>query len=947
MTNRYLNNRMSEVADSCARAVSWIERACADEPALKQDRNNLEVDLCRLRNHAHAASEVLPVKTSVGVFGASQAGKSYLVSTLASSGGGQGLTAEWCGKKISFMQHVNPVGGDREATGIVTRFTGEYQCKNASYPIELKVFNEAEIVKVLINSYFLDINMSSEYMSEHDSIFKDQSAMDSFFASFDSDEYRLADGESSYIHDYDIVDLAEYVRTHSKGSVLYSTEYGPQCSFWSKLRDLAPKLNVKGRCRLFAVLWHDMPAFSCLYMSIVPELDKLKGKGSVFVNTDVLVKEQADGSLMQLEQGTLVNIHSLDDLFADKFHYSVKVALDEKGEDVATIRFPVLAAATVELSFPIPKDSTSGNFDVLDFPGARSRKKADLNIWLKEEGKSGDSEKSATEFIRRGKVGYLIERYCARHEIDVLLCCVNAAMQGEVSELTPYLTEWIEENVGRTPADRAKLDKIPFVGAFSRFDGCFMRDLKKANQADGVKAPSDIKKTITTALEHFNVEWIQNWSNGEPFSQFFFVRRPNVPDSSLCYEMQDGSEVAILDKARPYLDEYKEEIVKDPLMSHVYEFTKYAQSGAPQDTPTVSEVLKPNDGGVTYLASFLDREFGSDFTQGKDRFYEQIVDAAKALRNRIGIYAQEDGDAASRRAKERALSELGHLSQCDKVGGTISFIRRFLEIDEDKARADYLENYSGGSVSNSYRFAHALSIMREENLSSMSSGVFFEVMFENILRGWDKKDRNSASAMPSDKRRHDYGFFLHDDDSIITEKNELKDKFRNLMKYLTLELSKSYTALKVEDAVVKALEPQESPTSKKEEICDGQCARALQIISDFNTYLFVGRRDGSGVERIKPEKSGRELFKEKVGTTNVSLGTQGGESKSRELYIANISSDMVENLNAHFINDYFSVLVDVICVKNTQAKNKFNISMELNREICEILNSIDSAIEEK
>lgn len=94
--NTFTNNRLNEVASTCQKVIPWFEGI--DDKNVQEKRNSLEVKLCSLIEEAKTAYDVLPVKTTVGVFGASQAGKSYLVSTLASFGGDD-LTATFDGKR--------------------------------------------------------------------------------------------------------------------------------------------------------------------------------------------------------------------------------------------------------------------------------------------------------------------------------------------------------------------------------------------------------------------------------------------------------------------------------------------------------------------------------------------------------------------------------------------------------------------------------------------------------------------------------------------------------------------------------------------------------------------------------------------------------------------------------------------------------------------------------
>ena len=58
----------------------------------------------------------------VGVYGASQQGKSYLVSVLARPPGKSELRTRFGEETRDFVREINPQGG-KESTGLVTRFS--------------------------------------------------------------------------------------------------------------------------------------------------------------------------------------------------------------------------------------------------------------------------------------------------------------------------------------------------------------------------------------------------------------------------------------------------------------------------------------------------------------------------------------------------------------------------------------------------------------------------------------------------------------------------------------------------------------------------------------------------------------------------------------------------------------------------------------------------------
>ncbi|MCH3743568.1 virulence factor SrfC family protein, partial [Campylobacter coli] len=69
--------------------------------------------LRRTGNKARNLERAARHPMAIGFFGLSQAGKSYLISTLAASENGR-LEADYDGQRVDFLESVNPSGGGSE-----------------------------------------------------------------------------------------------------------------------------------------------------------------------------------------------------------------------------------------------------------------------------------------------------------------------------------------------------------------------------------------------------------------------------------------------------------------------------------------------------------------------------------------------------------------------------------------------------------------------------------------------------------------------------------------------------------------------------------------------------------------------------------------------------------------------------------------------------------------
>ena len=152
-----LTQGWAAIAQGCQDALGWVDAVRSGSRRLDNEADKLNLSLLRTRNQANSLTLVARTPMTVGFFGISQAGKSYLISALAAGSNGS-LEALYGERRVDFIKEVNPVGGGKEATGLVTRFTRQAPAAPAGYPVPLRLFSEIDLAKILANAWFNDFN---------------------------------------------------------------------------------------------------------------------------------------------------------------------------------------------------------------------------------------------------------------------------------------------------------------------------------------------------------------------------------------------------------------------------------------------------------------------------------------------------------------------------------------------------------------------------------------------------------------------------------------------------------------------------------------------------------------------------------------------------------------------------------------------------------------------
>jgi len=626
-TPESLAARCLDMRDGAGEAVAWVTEVRGNSQRLDRDADGLIEKLRRTRNLCRRLGTAARRPVSVGVFGMSQAGKSYLISSLARAADGQ-LHTLLDGKRLNFISHFNPPGGGKEATGLVTRFTRKSAETPAGFPVELTLFSEADLVKVIGNSFFNDFDPQRVTLNTDEDHIRER---------LSASRKRRQPNPTDGLSEDDMVDLLDYF------SKRFERSMAPlQADYWPAAVELAPRLAPADRAHLLAVLWGEIPEFTETYLRLRDLLAGLSHARVVHVPLEALVMEADDGFAWRAD--SVLNVDVLNHLGRDGYAPLPVVPVTEEGIG-APVQIPraMLAVLTAEMKFVLADPPLAGfleEVDLLDFPGYRGRLGVGGMDEVRREVKRDDVDPVA-QLLLRGKVAYLFEAYTEDQEMNVLLMCTRCDQQIEVTTLAQPLTAWVHSTQGETPEIRA--ERLPgLLWVITQLD---LRLRAKPGQTHTQLQQEWTNMIHITLQERFSkCDWLGEWATGKAFDNTFLVRKPGM-DRSLFALDDDGRELGLLSEAERTRLESQRAIFlgNEAVRRHVRE---------PEEA--WDAVLGINDGGMRRLAEFLRGVAVQDAKL--ERIAEQLARTGAEIRvHRLGPYFQAEGaDAVLRK---RALGE--------------------------------------------------------------------------------------------------------------------------------------------------------------------------------------------------------------------------------------------------------------------------------------------------
>ncbi|OTA20372.1 type III effector HopL1 [Xenorhabdus beddingii] len=573
------------VAEGAGQAIEWIDDARGNAPRLNTEADRLKLKLRRSRNTAQRLAIAATRPMTIGFFGLSQAGKSYLISSLAAGENGR-LETQMGHHKLDFIEHINPPGGGKEATGLVTRFSRHARQSHPDWPIELQLFNEVEIAKIIANAFIHDFNQEKIDWNY------DEKRINTLLTTLNG---RRQSHKVAGVTEDDVVALWDYLVRHAEKS---QSKMARQ--YWPTAVELAPWLSIDDRAQLFSELWGNIREFSDVYRRLADTLQRLGGASVVRAPLSVLVTEQ-NGRLVQAN--SIMNVDMLERL---NKHNDLQVEVCP--ELVNGLSAPVslslaeLTALTVELHVPLlastlasaqtsTRESLLEEVDLLDFPGYRGRLGVESLDYFQNAAESEDNNPLA-QLILRGKVAYLFERYTLNQEMNVLVVCTPSNEQSNVKDVGGVLDEWIRYTQGADATSRARRPS-GLVWAITKLDLRITQELNKSEDMlrEVWGQGGMIKITMTERFGHF--PWMQEWQPGRAFDNTFLVRKPRQATPFIM--MQADSESEFNQQTAPKLALMKKTFLEDTgIQRHI---------ASPE--AAWEAMLQLNDGGMRRLADYL------------------------------------------------------------------------------------------------------------------------------------------------------------------------------------------------------------------------------------------------------------------------------------------------------------------------------------------------------
>lgn len=626
-----MQKMMEDLALSCQKieknaqnSISWV-RENSQANCVKSQAASVERILTEVEVKARSIKNISSKPCSIGVFGQSQAGKSYLVSCLAGDERSD-LITKLGDTTYNFIRDINPPGGGKEATGLVTRFTiHNKEDGKAEYPVKVELLKEVEIALVLINSYFNDSFETPTIQEKKIEAFRDT-----------VNNLRDCGQEKRKFID-EVIILKQYLsRNHRELSSMIDD------NIWAMALKKIPKADIDERAKFYSFFWGENDVLTTCFKKMANILGLINSTNIYLQLSSLITKGQSGVK-------SIINVTALNS-FSDK-DVTLKYMRPDNSCGEAPLSF--LAALIAELNIPIInakyQEKIFTKLDLLDFPGYRGRLHQEFEKLTDNDFTNCNNESRALvpELFLRGKVGYLFEKYVDNNDLNCLIVCTAADGQLDAG-IEGVVDRWVKETQGSNPEER-KQHKPGLYWVLTKFDNRIGNDLGKDNISYGSEGL--LGQTLFEKFSRY--EWLNNWdgdNEGEKpqsFNNLFLIRKLNQ-ESCTFIELSSGkpqTESNYTNK-KAKVDELREKFINDKDVKKFFKDPKKSWD----------RVVALNDGGIELLCESI------SFTDADNIRYQslsrKVGEMAYEGKKQIADWYTSEDNAENQKQKQIMITKI-------------------------------------------------------------------------------------------------------------------------------------------------------------------------------------------------------------------------------------------------------------------------------------------------
>ena len=661
-----LSQHCLQLAQAVTEASAW---AMENQEVTRSEQEGLLTELRRSGRIFRQCARAAMRKMCAGVFGPSQAGKSYLISALARDATGS-LMALFGAEVKDFIAEINPEGG-KESTGLVTRFTMTRPVSLPDgFPVHIKLLTETDLVKIIANTYFSDC--------EH----KEAPDTNAITKCIDDLQSRKGTG-SPHINLDALEDLREYLVKDFQGKP--RVQELDRCGYWKRIFELGPQLDLENRIQMYGVIWDNVGQFTDLLRLLLRALENLGYAPEAFCPLEALIPRV----------GSIIDVATLAGL-ADSTADSELSIRTEASPPVSLAR-SVVTALTAELTIVMREkpDDYFDHTDLLDFPGYRSRFK------FSDVRKELEKPDMAKDLFLRGKVAYLFQRYCAERELTSMLLCIGPSNQ-EVQDLPVVINDWIISTHGELPESRR--DKpVALYFILTKFD----MEFEQKKGAPSVETRWD-NRLHASLLDFFGKQhdWPKIWDGKESsFRNLYLLRNPNFDFKAILEYDENNREKGIRPDQQGYVASLESAFMNSKYVAAHFKDPRGAWDAA----------MRLNDGGISYIRDSLRPLCNPDIKRAQ--IETTLAERKNRLALRLQAFYRSDDKEEKRRQKALLSRSFGQIFarmlQNQNMGEFLRRLcvqdnelyelyfearRRFLESEEDTGHVTHQVSVGSGTA---------------------------------------------------------------------------------------------------------------------------------------------------------------------------------------------------------------------------------------------------------